>query len=175
MCCLVQFFSVFLFKYLKGEKSILKELLFVFSSCLVLVWQIFLVQCFQHILQQVCFSIYALNLYLNKDRFLYINLVASKSLYSKMTLLFSKELLWMRHVGSFSRSAVNHESGAKTGLSGILMGIIMCCALLFMTPIFEYIPQVWILVTLSSADTVWLLLFHFLSALECTNDLRLNL
>ncbi|WOG96229.1 hypothetical protein DCAR_0415563 [Daucus carota subsp. sativus] len=43
--------------------------------------------------------------------------------------------------GSFSRSAVNHESGAKTGLSGILMGIIMCCALLFMTPIFEYIPQ----------------------------------
>lgn len=49
----------------------------------------------------------------------------------------------MCHAGSFSRSAVNHESGAKTGLSGILMGIIMCCALLFMTPIFEYIPQVW--------------------------------
>ncbi|XP_021910367.1 sulfate transporter 4.1, chloroplastic-like [Carica papaya] len=43
--------------------------------------------------------------------------------------------------GSFSRSAVNHESGAKTGLSGIITGIIMCCALLFMTPLFEYIPQ----------------------------------
>ncbi|XP_027185401.1 sulfate transporter 4.1, chloroplastic-like [Coffea eugenioides] len=43
--------------------------------------------------------------------------------------------------GSFSRSAVNHESGAKTGLSGIVMGIIMGCALLFMTPLFEYIPQ----------------------------------
>ncbi|KAI3731066.1 hypothetical protein L1987_62249 [Smallanthus sonchifolius] len=43
--------------------------------------------------------------------------------------------------GSFSRSAVNHESGAKTGLSGIIMGIIICCALLFMTPLFEYIPQ----------------------------------
>nr|XP_043616940.1 sulfate transporter 4.1, chloroplastic-like [Erigeron canadensis] len=43
--------------------------------------------------------------------------------------------------GSFSRSAVNHESGAKTGLSGIIMGIIMACALLFMTPLFEYIPQ----------------------------------
>ncbi|XP_077214482.1 putative sulfate transporter 4.2 isoform X1 [Tasmannia lanceolata] len=43
--------------------------------------------------------------------------------------------------GSFSRSAVNHESGAKTGLSGITMGIIMGCALLFMTPLFTEIPQ----------------------------------
>ncbi|MCD7461463.1 putative sulfate transporter 4.2 [Datura stramonium] len=43
--------------------------------------------------------------------------------------------------GSFSRSAVNHESGAKTGLSGLVMGIIMACALLFLTPAFEYIPQ----------------------------------
>ncbi|PKA63258.1 putative sulfate transporter 4.2 [Apostasia shenzhenica] len=43
--------------------------------------------------------------------------------------------------GSFSRSAVNHESGAKTGLSGIIMGIIMTCALLFMTPLFRDIPQ----------------------------------
>lgn len=43
--------------------------------------------------------------------------------------------------GSFSRSAVNHESGAKTGLSGVITGIIMGCALLFMTPLFEYIPQ----------------------------------
>ncbi|XP_044508242.1 sulfate transporter 4.1, chloroplastic-like isoform X2 [Mangifera indica] len=44
--------------------------------------------------------------------------------------------------GSFSRSAVNHESGAKTGLSGIITGIIMGCALLFLTSLFEYIPQV---------------------------------
>ncbi|XP_076921107.1 sulfate transporter 4.1, chloroplastic-like [Bidens hawaiensis] len=43
--------------------------------------------------------------------------------------------------GSFSRSAVNHESGAKTGLSGIIMGVIMACALQFMTPLFEVIPQ----------------------------------
>ncbi|KAI7753587.1 hypothetical protein M8C21_021421 [Ambrosia artemisiifolia] len=43
--------------------------------------------------------------------------------------------------GSFSRSAVNHESGAKTGLSGIIMGLIICSALLFMTPLFEFIPQ----------------------------------
>ncbi|XP_074576535.1 LOW QUALITY PROTEIN: putative sulfate transporter 4.2 [Curcuma longa] len=43
--------------------------------------------------------------------------------------------------GSFSRSAVNNESGAQTGLSGIVMGIIMSCALLFMTPLFTEIPQ----------------------------------
>ncbi|XP_065872954.1 sulfate transporter 4.1, chloroplastic-like isoform X3 [Euphorbia lathyris] len=43
--------------------------------------------------------------------------------------------------GSFSRSAVNNDSGAKTGLSGIVTGIIMGCALLFLTPLFEYIPQ----------------------------------
>lgn len=43
--------------------------------------------------------------------------------------------------GSFSRSAVNHESGAKTGLSGIIMGTIIGSALLFMTPLFTDIPQ----------------------------------
>ncbi|KAI5431527.1 Sulfate transporter 4.1 [Lathyrus oleraceus] len=44
--------------------------------------------------------------------------------------------------GSFSRSAVNHESGAKSGVSGIVSGIIITCALLFLTPLFESIPQV---------------------------------
>ncbi|KAG0481608.1 hypothetical protein HPP92_012466 [Vanilla planifolia] len=44
--------------------------------------------------------------------------------------------------GSFSRSAVNHESGAKTGLSGIITGITMGCALYFLTPLFQDIPQV---------------------------------
>ncbi|XP_062193851.1 sulfate transporter 4.1, chloroplastic-like isoform X2 [Phragmites australis] len=44
--------------------------------------------------------------------------------------------------GSFSRSAVNHESGAKTGLSGIIMGIIIGSAIMFMTPLFTDIPQV---------------------------------
>ncbi|CAN6162553.1 unnamed protein product [Urochloa humidicola] len=43
--------------------------------------------------------------------------------------------------GSFSRSAVNHESGAKTGLSGIIMGIIIGGALMFLTPLFTDIPQ----------------------------------
>ena len=52
----------------------------------------------------------------------------------------------MTNAGSFSRSAVNHESGAKSGISGIVSGIIMTCALLFLTPLFEYIPQVCFLV-----------------------------
>jgi sulfate transporter 4 len=43
--------------------------------------------------------------------------------------------------GSFSRSAVNHESGAKTGLSGFIMGVIILCALQFLTPLFTDIPQ----------------------------------
>ncbi|KAK6929296.1 STAS domain [Dillenia turbinata] len=43
--------------------------------------------------------------------------------------------------GSFSRSAVNNESGAKTGLSGITTGIIIGCALLFLTPLFTDIPE----------------------------------
>ncbi|KAJ8766015.1 hypothetical protein K2173_020531 [Erythroxylum novogranatense] len=43
--------------------------------------------------------------------------------------------------GSFSRSAVNNESGARTGLSGIVTGIIMGCSLLFLTRVFESIPQ----------------------------------
>ncbi|GLJ55379.1 hypothetical protein SUGI_1188950 [Cryptomeria japonica] len=43
--------------------------------------------------------------------------------------------------GSFSRSAVNHESGAKTGLSGFIMGVIVVCALVFLTPLFRDIPQ----------------------------------
>ncbi|KAK6933246.1 STAS domain [Dillenia turbinata] len=43
--------------------------------------------------------------------------------------------------GSFSRSAVNNEGGAKTGLSGITTGIIIGCALLFLTPLFTDIPE----------------------------------
>ncbi|XP_022139098.1 sulfate transporter 4.1, chloroplastic-like isoform X2 [Momordica charantia] len=43
--------------------------------------------------------------------------------------------------GSFSRSAVSHESGAKTGLSQIVTGMVMGGALLFLTPLFKYIPQ----------------------------------
>ncbi|KAB5544227.1 hypothetical protein DKX38_012339 [Salix brachista] len=43
--------------------------------------------------------------------------------------------------GVSGRSAVNNESGAKTGLAGVVAGIIMGCSLLFLTPLFEQIPQ----------------------------------
>ncbi|KAJ4871859.1 putative sulfate transporter 4.2 [Raphanus sativus] len=42
---------------------------------------------------------------------------------------------------SIQRSAVNSESEAKTGLSGLVTGIIIGCSLLFLTPVFKYIPQ----------------------------------
>ncbi|KAI5081938.1 hypothetical protein GOP47_0001681 [Adiantum capillus-veneris] len=43
--------------------------------------------------------------------------------------------------GSFSRSAVNNESGAKTGLAGIITGAVMAAALIFLTPVFAHVPQ----------------------------------
>ena len=39
--------------------------------------------------------------------------------------------------GSFSRSAVNNESGAKSGISGVVTATIVGLVLLFMTPVFE--------------------------------------
>ena len=42
--------------------------------------------------------------------------------------------------GSFSRSAVNNDSGAQTGLSGFVTGILVMFVLLFLTPIFEILP-----------------------------------
>ncbi|CAK9254958.1 unnamed protein product [Sphagnum jensenii] len=43
--------------------------------------------------------------------------------------------------GSFSRSAVMNETGAKTGLAGLVMGLVLCSALQFFTPLFSDIPQ----------------------------------
>lgn len=42
--------------------------------------------------------------------------------------------------GSFSRSAVNNESGAKSGISGIVTATLVMIVLLFLTTVFEYIP-----------------------------------
>jgi sulfate transporter 4 len=42
--------------------------------------------------------------------------------------------------GSFSRSAVNHDSGAKTGLAGIITATVVGFVLLVLTPVFEKIP-----------------------------------
>lgn len=43
--------------------------------------------------------------------------------------------------GSFSRSAVNDDSGAKTGMASIVTGILVGMTLLFFTPLFYYLPK----------------------------------
>jgi SulP family sulfate permease len=43
--------------------------------------------------------------------------------------------------GSFSRSAVNLNAGAKTGMSSVFAGIIVLLTLLFLTPLLYHLPQ----------------------------------
>ncbi|MDR3567490.1 MAG: SulP family inorganic anion transporter [Syntrophobacteraceae bacterium] len=43
--------------------------------------------------------------------------------------------------GSFSRSAVNLQSGAKTGLSSVFTSICVAIVLLFFTPLLYYLPE----------------------------------
>jgi SulP family sulfate permease len=43
--------------------------------------------------------------------------------------------------GSFSRSAVNFTSGARSGLSAIVTGLIVAVTLLFLTPLLYHLPQ----------------------------------
>jgi SulP family sulfate permease len=43
--------------------------------------------------------------------------------------------------GSFSRSAVNMNSGAKTGMSSVITGLIVLVTLLFLTPLLYHLPQ----------------------------------
>ena len=43
--------------------------------------------------------------------------------------------------GSFSRSAVNNQSGAKTTISLLVSALIILLVLLFMTPLFYYLPN----------------------------------
>lgn len=43
--------------------------------------------------------------------------------------------------GSFTRSAVNDEAGARTGMSSILATVVVIITLLFFTPVFYYLPK----------------------------------
>ncbi len=43
--------------------------------------------------------------------------------------------------GSFSRSAINNEAGAKTQVSSLVTALIMALALLVITPLFYYMPR----------------------------------
>ncbi len=43
--------------------------------------------------------------------------------------------------GSFSRSAVNLNAGAKTGMSSVFTGVIVLLTLMFLTPLLYHLPQ----------------------------------
>jgi len=43
--------------------------------------------------------------------------------------------------GGFSRTAVNDQSGAKTGIASIISASLIILTLLFLTPLFYYLPQ----------------------------------
>ncbi|MCC5942886.1 MAG: solute carrier family 26 protein [Balneolaceae bacterium] len=43
--------------------------------------------------------------------------------------------------GSFSRTAINYETGAKTGVAGIISAAVVALTLLFLTPLFYYLPN----------------------------------
>ncbi len=59
--------------------------------------------------------------------------------------------------GSFSRTAINHAAGGKTGISSVISSLIVVVALLFLTPLFTYIPRAALAALVISAV---LLLFH---------------
>jgi SulP family sulfate permease len=43
--------------------------------------------------------------------------------------------------GGFSRTAVNDQAGAKTGLAAIISALLIVLTLLFLTPLFYYLPK----------------------------------
>lgn len=59
--------------------------------------------------------------------------------------------------GSFSRTAINYSAGARTGISSVVAGLSSALALLFLTPLFTYIPRAALSAIVISAV---LLLFH---------------
>jgi len=59
--------------------------------------------------------------------------------------------------GSFSRTAINYATGAKTGISSVISSLSVVLALLFLTPLFTYIPRTALAALIISAV---LILFH---------------
>ena len=59
--------------------------------------------------------------------------------------------------GSFSRTAINYTAGAKTGMSSVISSMSVALALLFLTPLFAYIPRASLAALVISAV---LILFH---------------
>ena len=61
--------------------------------------------------------------------------------------------------GGFSRSAVNDQAGARTGLSSVVTGFLVIGTLLFLTPLFYYLPNA-ILASIIMAAVVKLIHFN---------------
>jgi SulP family sulfate permease len=59
--------------------------------------------------------------------------------------------------GSFSRTAINYSTGARTAISSAIASLCVVLALLFLTPLFTYIPRAALAALVISAV---LLLFH---------------
>ena len=59
--------------------------------------------------------------------------------------------------GSFSRTAMNHAAGARTGLSSVISSMVVILVLLFLTPLITYVPRAALAALVISAV---MLLFH---------------
>ena len=53
--------------------------------------------------------------------------------------------------GSFSRSAVNHQSGARTGFASVVASLVIAATLLWLTPLLYYLPQATLAVVIIAA------------------------
>ena len=61
---------------------------------------------------------------------------------SGMTNLLGSFVCAFPIAGSFSRSAVLSQAGAKTQVAGIITGVVIILTYLFLTPLFTYLPNV---------------------------------
>ena len=53
--------------------------------------------------------------------------------------------------GSFSRSAINYQSGARTGFSSVVASLVIAATLLWLTPLLYYLPQATLAVVIIAA------------------------
>ena len=53
--------------------------------------------------------------------------------------------------GSFSRSAVNYQSGVRTGFASVVASLVIAATLLWLTPLLYYLPQATLAVVIIAA------------------------
>ncbi len=76
--------------------------------------------------------------------------------------------------GGFSRSAVNEQSGANTPLSSIISAILVALTLLFLTPLFYYLPKA-ILASVIMVAVANLINISYVKSLWSENKLEFSL